>query len=202
MVLSSSSQYAKSIDSSLTIETGRHMDASGVNLGDLQSVGKKRGTSRGRNQKEAVVIETPFGAICGKHQLRAVVQTLALGTLLMGFGVFHVYSSLTDSSEDGSELRLLEEVEEEAECDGISTPWWQLLLYIIGILYTFLALAIVCDEFFVPALEELSGPHRMNLSMDVAGKWKSRQFVFSLSEAGLKQQLCLVCHVYFMGIWL
>jgi K+-dependent Na+/Ca+ exchanger-like protein len=87
----------------------------------------------------------------------------------MGFGVFHVYSSLTDSSEDGSELRLLEEVEEEAECDGISTPWWQLMLYIIGILYTFLALAIVCDEFFVPALEELSGPHRMNLSMDVAG---------------------------------
>jgi sodium/potassium/calcium exchanger 2 len=33
----------------------------------------------------------------------------------------------------------------------------------------FLALAIVCDEFFVPALEEISSDHHLNLSMDVAG---------------------------------
>jgi len=33
----------------------------------------------------------------------------------------------------------------------------------------FLALAIVCDEFFVPALEEMASSRRMNLSMDVAG---------------------------------
>ncbi|EEC51499.1 2-phosphoglycolate phosphatase, partial [Phaeodactylum tricornutum CCAP 1055/1] len=39
----------------------------------------------------------------------------------------------------------------------------------IGVLYMFLALAIVCDEFFVPALEEMSSKRRMNLSMDVAG---------------------------------
>ena len=30
---------------------------------------------------------------------------------------------------------------------------WMLLFYIIGIFYMFIALAIVCDEFFVPALE-------------------------------------------------
>lgn len=33
----------------------------------------------------------------------------------------------------------------------------------------FLALAIACDEFFVPALEEMSSERRLNLSMDVAG---------------------------------
>jgi sodium/potassium/calcium exchanger 2 len=39
----------------------------------------------------------------------------------------------------------------------------------LGILYMFLALAIVCDEFFVPALEEIASPRHMNISMDVAG---------------------------------
>jgi sodium/potassium/calcium exchanger 2 len=38
-----------------------------------------------------------------------------------------------------------------------------------GILYMFLALAIVCDEFFVSALEVIASEHYMNLSMDVAG---------------------------------
>ncbi|KAL3777730.1 hypothetical protein HJC23_005363 [Cyclotella cryptica] len=39
----------------------------------------------------------------------------------------------------------------------------------LGILYTFLALAIVCDEFFVPALEEIASPRHLHISMDVAG---------------------------------
>lgn len=41
------------------------------------------------------------------------------------------------------------------------------LLLIMGILYMFVALAIVCDEFFVPALESLA--EVLNLSDDVAG---------------------------------
>eukprot|EP00978_Attheya_sp_CCMP212_P037390 scaffold175753_cov63-Attheya_sp.AAC.4 len=48
-------------------------------------------------------------------------------------------------------------------------PEWMLVFYIIGVLYMFLALAIVCDEFFVPALEEMSSDRHLNLSMDVAG---------------------------------
>jgi len=43
------------------------------------------------------------------------------------------------------------------------------IAYALGTLYMFLALAIVCDEFFVPALEEMSSAHHLNLSMDVAG---------------------------------
>jgi len=40
-------------------------------------------------------------------------------------------------------------------------------LYILGLLYMFLALAIVCDEYFVPALEQVSD--KLQLSDDVAG---------------------------------
>ena len=36
-----------------------------------------------------------------------------------------------------------------------------------GILYTFLALALVCDEFFVPALDEIVD--RYNIKPNVAG---------------------------------
>lgn len=56
-------------------------------------------------------------------------------------------------------------------CSDIKTadPTWWLLWYIIGVIYMFLALAIVCDEFFVPALEEMASERRLNLSMDVAG---------------------------------
>lgn len=48
-------------------------------------------------------------------------------------------------------------------------PVWMITFYIIGVIYMFLALAIACDEFFVPALEEMSSERRLNLSMDVAG---------------------------------
>ena len=41
------------------------------------------------------------------------------------------------------------------------------LLYLLGMLYTFAALAIVCDDYFVPSLEVIS--ETLNLSDDVAG---------------------------------
>ncbi|OAF71228.1 Na(+)/K(+)/Ca(2+)-exchange protein 2 [Intoshia linei] len=41
------------------------------------------------------------------------------------------------------------------------------ILHIIGMLYMFLALAIICDEFFVPSLNVII--HRFNISEDVAG---------------------------------
>ena len=58
------------------------------------------------------------------------------------------------------------------ECEGLqkAEPGWFAVWYSIGVLYMFLALAIVCDEFFGPALEEMSSEHQLNLSMDVAGK--------------------------------
>jgi len=38
---------------------------------------------------------------------------------------------------------------------------------ILGVMYIFIALAIVCDEFFVPALEVIA--EKMNITPDVAG---------------------------------
>ena len=42
-----------------------------------------------------------------------------------------------------------------------------IVLYIIGVIYMFVALAIVCDEFFVPSLEVIID--KMGISEDVAG---------------------------------
>lgn len=44
---------------------------------------------------------------------------------------------------------------------------WTLLVYIPGMFYMFIALALVCDEFFVPALEAFV--EHYEISMDVAG---------------------------------
>jgi len=41
------------------------------------------------------------------------------------------------------------------------------ILHMIGVLYMFIALAIICDEFFVPALEVITS--RLKISLDVAG---------------------------------
>mmetsp|Transcript_1430 Transcript_1430/g.1597 ORF Transcript_1430/g.1597 Transcript_1430/m.1597 type:complete len:619 (-) Transcript_1430:1415-3271(-) len=144
----------------------------------------------GRNRKyrphqELLVIKTPIGVtLRGKYQLRAAVQMVVFGGLVIGYAVYNssslslslsLSSLLTSlSGNDDQQIRFLEEqqgdtVEPAILCDDFDSPWWLTLLYIIGILYMFLALAIICDEFFVPALEELSGPRRMNLSMDVAG---------------------------------
>lgn len=72
--------------------------------------------------------------------------------------------------------RRLQEGEEtlvlgEPECEELSKadPEWFAVIIFLGILYTFLAIAIVCDELFVPALEEIASEKHLNLSMDVAG---------------------------------
>lgn len=51
----------------------------------------------------------------------------------------------------------------------VANPKSMLLGYILGVLYMFIAIAIICDELFVPALEILASEKYLNLSMDVAG---------------------------------
>ena len=102
-----------------------------------------------------------------------------------GTTMIHLQDSVVDSHhEDGinfSFSRLIEDEGGEEEGEGASSPTeacpelegaspsWLAAFYAIGMLYMFLALAIVCDEFFVPALEEMSSERHLNLSMDVAG---------------------------------
>jgi len=69
-------------------------------------------------------------------------------------------SNITKKSSDG------------AECSSpgeIANSKILLFAVIAGVLYMFVAIAIVCDEFFVPALEEIASENYLNLSMDVAG---------------------------------
>lgn len=53
------------------------------------------------------------------------------------------------------------------QIDEIRDVIYPIFLYIFGILYTFFAIAIICDEFFVPALERIADKY--DISPDVAG---------------------------------
>lgn len=77
-------------------------------------------------------------------------------------------SSTSVSSTSTLLTRRLESVEENCEKSTNALENKTLLiLYISGVLYTFLAIAIVCDEFFVPSLEEIASERYLDLSMDV-----------------------------------
>mmetsp|Transcript_833 Transcript_833/g.1829 ORF Transcript_833/g.1829 Transcript_833/m.1829 type:complete len:780 (-) Transcript_833:456-2795(-) len=80
--------------------------------------------------------------------------------------------SLVDGEVEGAQELVSDLAEEEPPpCPvlEVADPKWFAVLYALGTFYMFLALAIVCDEFFVPALEEMSSERYLNLSMDVAG---------------------------------
>lgn len=106
-----------------------------------------------------------------KHHLRAIFRSISLVGLV---AVFCTYNHLRSGQSVVDEFhRHLDDEDEAAAaaCEdvNIADPKWHLVVYILGVLYMFLALAIVCDEFFVPALEEMSSDRHLNLSMDVAG---------------------------------
>jgi len=135
--------------------------------------------------KEEMVINTPLGCLRGKHYVKAAVQSAVFVVVLACYALanFAFAPKVVGFGEDDlMGMRMLQEpsptVAPTTEQQGIdcaailsntADPVWLIAFMILGVLYMFLALAIACDEFFVPALEEMSGPRRMNLSMDVAG---------------------------------
>mmetsp|Transcript_564 Transcript_564/g.1065 ORF Transcript_564/g.1065 Transcript_564/m.1065 type:complete len:698 (-) Transcript_564:72-2165(-) len=112
---------------------------------------------------------TKTGTYRYKYRLKAAVQSAAF-LLLIGGAL--IWNGLNEW-EPTEDLALKERRQRRLEktCDEIDKidPKWLIAFYGLGVLYMFLALAIVCDEFFVPALEEMSSKRHMNLSMDVAG---------------------------------
>ena len=101
-----------------------------------------------------------------KYLFRGICRSVAIVGLIL---VFIIIRHVFDEKESAIGRDLVE-IENES-CFGIRIvdSLWMLLPYIIGVVYMFLAIAIVCDEFFVPALEELASEQYLNLSMDVAG---------------------------------
>lgn len=63
------------------------------------------------------------------------------------------------------------DVHGSSELENYPSGWdpshGRVLLYAVGVAYMFLALALVCDEYFVPALEVLA--HKLGVPEDVAG---------------------------------
>lgn len=72
-------------------------------------------------------------------------------------------------------------------------------MYVIGILYMFVGIAIVCDDFFVASLEAIS--EALQLSEDVAGR--TLQAVNFIDCCKLRNTDCIMsdaaCRGYFHG---
>eukprot|EP00566_Odontella_aurita_P005048 CAMPEP_0113533902 /NCGR_PEP_ID=MMETSP0015_2-20120614/4871_1 /TAXON_ID=2838 /ORGANISM="Odontella" /LENGTH=622 /DNA_ID=CAMNT_0000433023 /DNA_START=356 /DNA_END=2221 /DNA_ORIENTATION=+ /assembly_acc=CAM_ASM_000160 len=107
-----------------------------------------------------------------RYHARALIRSLAFCTVLVGYAAYS-YFDVGESESDTARRNLsLEGTSEGTDpCEGVkkASPPWMAVLYFIGVLYLFLGIAIVCDELFVPAIEEMSGDRHLNLSMDVAG---------------------------------
>jgi len=121
-------------------------------------------------------ITTKSGNYKYKYSVRFAFRAVLFLGLIAAFAVYNNYSNTNDTSLNGQDANIDHrrlEGEEDSNMNGIfqivADPKWLLAPYILGILYTFLALAIVCDEYFVPALEEMSGENQLNLSLDIAG---------------------------------
>jgi K+-dependent Na+/Ca+ exchanger-like protein len=109
------------------------------------------------------------GTFIHKHRVRAVFRSVSFFTLVVIICVFNSFMQY-----HGDENRRhLEDEDPESNRKGIfqikADPYWLMGPYIFGVLYMFLGLAIVCDEYFVPALEAMSGEHHLNLTPDISG---------------------------------
>ncbi len=101
-----------------------------------------------------------------KYKLRALFRTASFLALI---AFFCVYNATTNTNTENLGRRLAEESNSNGIFQVKADPIWLLAPYIAGVLYMFLALAIVCDEYFVPALEVMSGEYHLNLTPDISG---------------------------------
>mmetsp|Transcript_33615 Transcript_33615/g.74093 ORF Transcript_33615/g.74093 Transcript_33615/m.74093 type:complete len:688 (+) Transcript_33615:155-2218(+) len=107
-----------------------------------------------------------------------VCQTIAL-TLLVACGIYYTYMHSTDVLDGATDIynrrlasTLCREGENDDEKDPVNCPdpaqpGGLAVLYFMGSIYLFLAIAIVCDEFFVPSLEVIAD--QWQISDDIAG---------------------------------
>ena len=120
---------------------------------------------------------TKTGIFRHKHGMRAAFRTVSFLALI---SIYCAYNFINNSfTENVNGRRLTDETNipstdsNTRSLKGIfqdtADPTWLLAPYILGIIYMFLALAIVCDEYFVPALEVMCDENHLNLSMEIAG---------------------------------
>mmetsp|Transcript_1367 Transcript_1367/g.2211 ORF Transcript_1367/g.2211 Transcript_1367/m.2211 type:complete len:676 (-) Transcript_1367:614-2641(-) len=103
-------------------------------------------------------------------------QTIALAVMLCA-GIYFTYTSgpsLMEGADDIYNRRLQslcesndDDKDDRDGCPKAAEPGGLAVLYMMGSIYLFLAIAIVCDEFFVPSLEVIAD--RLQVSDDIAG---------------------------------
>ncbi|CAM9733336.1 unnamed protein product [Discosporangium mesarthrocarpum] len=96
-----------------------------------------------------------------------LLSAVVIGILGVNLGLWEPLGS-----HNASGRKLLQNAEEDgadnlSDCGEAANPVGYIAFYIVGILYMFLALAIICDEYFVPALERIAD--KWGLGNDVAG---------------------------------
>jgi len=97
---------------------------------------------------------------CHPHYPKALILSqipFLLITLYYGLKAQESFEELSDSRR----------LSESTDCFPNKVEAWEIPFCILGVLYMFLGLSVVCDEFFVPALEVIAD--NWNLSNDVAG---------------------------------
>jgi Ca2+/H+ antiporter len=100
-----------------------------------------------------------------KYRLRAACQSVAFVALVVCYLLYNHIKQ--DTYTESARSRRTEQALKNCDDLDKADPVWFLVFYCTGVLYMFIAIAIACDEFFVPALEEIA--NRLNMSMDVAG---------------------------------
>ena len=108
-----------------------------------------------------------------KHRMRAVFRSISFLALIAIISVINYFYNDHEYNRVSIETATRRLTEEDDNWKGIfqkhADPLWFMGLYIFGVLYMFLALAIVCDEYFVPALEVMSGEYHLDLTPDISG---------------------------------
>jgi Ca2+/Na+ antiporter len=110
-----------------------------------------------------------------KQKIKAKAKIFGLFLLLGVGGTLHVVSKILKNYDNGRIdqlqsdrlLKFASSSEQVGEPQGSENRL--VVLAVVGVVYMFIAIAIVCDEFFVPALEEIASEKHLDLSMDVAG---------------------------------
>jgi sodium/potassium/calcium exchanger 2 len=118
------------------------------------------------NQKKVSKVNQ-CGVYVHKHRVRAVFRTISFLTLIT---IFYIVNSYNEYNQTPLHRRL--EIQEESADEIVEMTEdsiWKLAPYLMGVLYMFAGLAIVCDEYFVPALAVMSGEYHLDLAPDISG---------------------------------
>jgi hypothetical protein len=106
--------------------------------------------------------------------LPVMCQMAAMCGMVIIAGLLFVYTVHTEEPEAAVSRRLESSLckdKSDSELEDSCTPPlsspYMVIPLLIGVFYLFIAIAIVCDEFFVAALEVIG--NKWNLSDDVAG---------------------------------